>query len=187
MKNTTIKTVLESTSIRLEQAAASHKTAAEEMKYEFFACGEPIINGSALLDQLPFDIWLRHTEENFDPETVQKDWAVSTTFFAIRQSDGKLLGMIDVRHELSVPFLQEYGGHIGYAVRPTERKKGYATEMLQLALSYCARLNIPVVRLGCYAENIASVRTIEHCGGTCIEQKTYTDGKPMLIYQINMV
>ena len=59
--------------------------------------------------------------------------------------------------------------------------------MLQLALSYCARLNIPVVQLGCYAENIASVRTIERCGGICIEQKTYTDGRPMLIYQINIM
>lgn len=184
MNSTYTEIVLENNTVRLEQASSYHKIAAEEMKQEFFDNGETIINGSALFDQMPFDEWLINTDRNHNPETVRSDWAVATTFFAFRKSDNKMLGMIDVRHELTVPFLKEYGGHIGYAVRPTERRQGYATQMLSLALSYCRSLNIHTVRLGCYADNNASIRTIEHCGGVCVEQKPYADGKPMLIYQI---
>lgn len=171
--------------IRLEQAALSHRDAAEEMKQEFFDNNENVINGSALFDQMSFDEWLENTDRNHSPETVRSDWAVATTFFAIRQFDDKILGMIDVRHELTVPFLQEYGGHIGYAVRPSERRKGYATRMLKLALSYCCSIGIPAVRLGCYTDNKASIRTIERCGGVCIEEKPYLDGKPMAVFQIS--
>ena len=154
------------------------------MKQEFFDSGENVINGSALFDQMSFDEWLENTDRNHDPKTVRSDWAVATTFFVVRQSDGKMLGMIDVRHELTVPFLQEYAGHIGYAVRPSERRKGYATRMLKLALSYCSSIGIPAVRLGCYADNKASIRTIERCGGVCMEEKPYLDRKPMFVFQI---
>ena len=176
---------IEDDQICLEQAALFHKEAAEEMKKEFFDRGETVINGSALYDQLSFDEWLENTDRNHDPETARSDWAVATTFFALRQSDGKMLGMIDVRHELTVSFLQEYGGHIGYAVRPLERRKGYATRMLKLALSYCHSLGISAVRLGCYTDNKASIRTIERCGGVCIEEKPYLDEKPMMVFQIS--
>lgn len=121
---------------------------------------------------------------NTRPETVREDWAVATTFFAFRLSDGKLLGMIDVRHNLAVPFLKEYGGHIGYAVRPTERRKGYGVRMLRLALDYCRALGIQAARLGCYSDNIPSIRTIERCGGVRMEEKKYLDGKPMDLYEI---
>lgn len=176
---------IEDNHIRLEQAALSHRDAAEEMKQEFFDNNENVINGSALFDQMPFDEWLENTNRNHDPEIVRSDWAVATTFFSIRQSDNKMLGMIDVRHELTVPFLQEYGGHIGYAVRPSERRKGYATRILKLALSYCRSIGIPAVRLGCYTDNMASIRTIERCGGVCIEEKPYLDGKSMFVFQIS--
>ena len=176
---------IEDNQIRLEQAALSHRNAAEEMKHEFFDNNENVINGSALFDQMSFDEWLENTDRNHDPDTVRSDWAVATTFFVVQKSDGKMLGMIDVRHELAVPFLQEYGGHIGYAVRPSERRKGYATRMLKLALSYCCSIGIPAVRLGCYADNKASIRTIERCGGVYIEEKPYLDGKPMVVFQIS--
>ena len=107
---------IEDNHIRLEQAELSHKDTAEEMKQEFFDNDENVINGSALFDQMSFDEWLEKTNQNHDPKTVRGDWAVATTFFAIRQDDDKMLGMIDIRHELAAPFLQEYGGHIGYAV-----------------------------------------------------------------------
>lgn len=176
--------LLSDKSIRLERAMDTHKTAAEEMKQEFFDNGETVINGSALLDQMSFDEWLINTNRNCKPETVRPDWAIATTFFAFRKSDDKMIGMIDVRHELAVPFLQEFGGHIGYSVRPSERRKGYATLMLKLALSYCRSLDIHEVKLGCYADNEPSMRTIERCGGICIEKKSYIDGKLMFIYQI---
>ena len=178
--------VWEEGEIRLEQAAELHRAAAEEMKQEFFQHGEATINGSALFDQLDFDEWLKRANRNHHPETVQTDWAVATTFFAVRKTDGKMLGMLDLRHSLDTPFLKEYGGHIGYAVRPTQRRKGYAVQMLQTALAGCARMGISPVVLGCYADNIASVRTIETCSGVLVEEKPYLDGKLMHCYSIRV-
>ena len=119
-----------------------------------------------------------------DPRKVPDSWSVATTFFAFRRADHRLLGMIDVRHSLCTPFLWEYAGHIGYAVRPSERRKGYARRMLRLALSYCRSSGMTEVRLGCYADNTASVRTIEGCGGHRTEEKPYADGKPMYLYTV---
>ena len=165
----------------------------EEMKPEallyrqehFDAC-ETVINGSALFDKTDsYDEWLNHIQRNSDGATVQPDWVVSSTFFGVRKSDDRIIGMIDIRHTLN-DFLKAYGGHIGYAVRPSERRKGYATEMLWLALDYCRMLGIDKVMLGCYKDNAPSIRTIEKCGGVLEKEMMYTNGKPMLVYWINL-
>ena len=93
--------------------------------------------------------------------------------------------MIDIRHYLN-DFLKEYGGHIGYAVRPSERRKGYATEMLKLAIEYCRSLGIDRVMLGCYKDNMPSIKTIEKNGGALEKEILYLDGKPMLVYWIEL-
>ena len=170
----------------LEEASEKHREAALAFKQEFFDAGETVINGSALLDQMDFDEWLANCIRNSDPATVRDDWAVASTFFAVRPSDGAVVGMIDIRHSLATDFLKQYGGHIGYSVRPTERRRGYATEMLALALERCRELGIASVRLGCYASNEASIRTIMANGGTLIEEKPYLDGIPMHIYSITL-
>ncbi len=168
----------------LEEATEKHREAALTMKQEFLDAGETVMNGSALLDQMEFDEWLANCARNSDPETVRDDWAVASTYFAVRTSDGAVVGMIDVRHSLATELLAQYAGHIGYCVRPTERRRGYATEMLALALDQCRELEIPVVRLGCYASNEASIRTIKANGGVLVEEKPYLDGIPMHVYEI---
>lgn len=168
----------------LEQACRGQKSAAEKFKREFFESGETVINGSALFDQMEFDQWLEVVERNFHPETVADDWVPATTFFGIRKTDQKIIGMIDVRHNLDVKFLKEYGGHIGYAILPSERRKGYAAEMLQLALDYCRSLELKRVMLGCYPDNLGSIRTIEKCGGVHTDTKPYLDGNEIYLYWI---
>ena len=168
----------------LEEAAEKHREAAMALKQEFLDAGEPVMNGSALLDQMEFDEWLANCTRNSSPDTVSSDWAVATTYFAVRASDGTVVGMIDVRHSLATDYLKEYAGHIGYSVRPSLRRRGYATQMLALALEKCRAFGVPVARLGCYASNEASIRTIEANGGTLVEEKPYLDGVPMHIYEI---
>ena len=51
--------------------------------------------------------------------------------------ESKIIGITEIRHSLTTPFLQEYAGHIGYSIRPSYRKKGYGTKLLSLAIDYC--------------------------------------------------
>ncbi|HET7400077.1 MAG TPA: GNAT family N-acetyltransferase [Intrasporangium sp.] len=78
--------------------------------------------------------------------------------------DGRLVGTISLRHELT-DFLLQAGGHIGYAVRPRARRRGVATAALRLALAEAARRGIDPVLVTCESDNVASARTIEACGG----------------------
>lgn len=172
--------------IKLVLPTKEHKTEAEQYKKDFFDAGEFVINGSALFDQMEYDEWLVYTENNRNPQTVKSDWVPADTFFAVHENSGRIVGMIDIRHNLDNDFLASYGGHIGYSVRPGERQKGYATEMLRQALVYAGKLGLSKVMLGCRSDNLASRRTIEACGGTLTEVKPYRDGDRMNVYWITL-
>ncbi len=173
--------------IELRFPAIEHESRAEEFKNEFFQNGETVINGSSLYDQMAFQDWLVAVKNNANAETASKDWVVTTAFLAFRKSDNSVVGIIDIRHSIDHPFLAQYGGHIGYAVRPSERRKGYATQMVNLALDYAKSIGLQKVMLGCYTDNTASVKTILNCGGVLTKTKPYADGKPMNIYWIDIV
>ena len=77
--------------------------------------------------------------------------------------------MLNIRHDLSDELVQKYG-HIGYGVRPSERRKGYANKMLAYALKECKKLGLNTVILGCYKQNIGSAKTILKNGGRLIRE-----------------
>lgn len=99
-----------------------------------------------------------------DPETVPSHLVPSTQFLFIRKNDNKLVGMIQVRHYFN-DFLEKYAGHIGYSVRPSERRKGYAKKMLQMTLPFCREFGIHKVLIACIDGNMGSEKTILANGG----------------------
>lgn len=111
-------------------------------------------------------------------------FGVPATLFFFIDWEGILWG-IQIRHHINHPNLMEYGWHIGYGIRPSERRKWYATKMLELALVEVKKLWIDRVLLGCYDDNIASQKTIENNGGI-FERYTEFEGKKSRRYWIEL-
>ena len=108
------------------------------------------------------------------------------TYFLIRKNDNKLIGMINIRHHLS-PKMLVHGGHIGYGVRPSERRKGYNKINLYLGLiKALEEFNLDKVMLDCDVKNLGSDKTIQALGGV-LERTDIDDydGALTNVYWIN--
>ena len=133
----------------------------EIIKYKEESLAEsPIINGSAGLDRFSsIEIWFEELKKRSCEDTVPEGLVPSSTYLGVREKDNYIVGMIDIRHYLN-EYLTQVGGNIGYGVRKTERNKGYAKQMLKLALEKCKELKIKKVLITCDEDNIASEKVI---------------------------
>lgn len=133
----------------------------EIIKYKEESLAEsPVINGSAGLDRFSsIEVWLEELKKRSCEDTVPKGLVPSSTYLAVSEKDNYIVGMIDIRHYLN-EYLTQVGGNIGYGVRKTERNKGYAKQMLKLALEKCKELKIKKVLITCDEDNIASEKVI---------------------------
>lgn len=75
------------------------------------------------------------------------------------------MGIIDLRHHIDHPILGTWGGHTGYSVRPSERGKGYATQMLRLNMEKAKEMGLQKLLVTCNEKNPASEKVILKCGG----------------------
>lgn len=154
--------------LKLELPTMERKHEAIQFIEEFLEYNSEI-NGTGGLDTSDYDKWLIKTLNSHNEVDVPEDKVGASTYFAIDEND-KIVGMVNIRHWLN-QFLIEHGyGHIGYSVRPLERRKGYATQILGLALEVCKTLGIKDVHVGCYANNIGSRKTIEHYNPTLLRE-----------------
>ena len=149
---------------------------------EHHDCGESSISASLGLSSSEYNEWVDTIHRS--ATEGQPPWGKSTLFLCF---DGnRLIGLVSIRYELPADLSNQIGD-IGYGVRPSERQKSYATEMLGYALSMCRQIGLNQVILGCYKDNIASAATIRKNGGILVaENDNYRAGRISQYYRIKL-
>lgn len=128
-----------------------------------------------------FDFYL----ENLEIKNEIDNHVPDSTFFCLDLDRHIFVGAVNIRHYLNESLLLS-GGHIGAGIRPSERRKGYATAMIKLALEECKKLGILKVLMTCDKDNIGSAKSIIKNGG--VLENTFISSKGIEVerYWINL-
>lgn len=138
---------------------------------EWKASGEDMIPWVIEKDPTDFQGMVQFLLNNEKGNNLPEGWVRDSTYWLVNESN-RILGAVNIRHALTERLLN-CGGHIGYGVRPSERRKGYATKILAMSLEKTRELGIEKVLVVCDAINTASERTILKNGGK--EDASFTE------------
>lgn len=130
---------------------------------EWESTDERIVPNSSKRDNMIFKELINKWGE-YESENIYDKGLVPSSIYFLVNEDKKIYGVIDIRHDLN-DYLSQYGGHIGYGVRPSQRRKGYASQMLTLALPIAKELGINNALITCDKNNTGSAKTIINNGG----------------------
>lgn len=125
--------------------------------------GEKIVPMASARAEISFDDFLKRMRERETDKVREKGLVPATLYFLVDEKN-KICGALDIRHELN-EYLEKFGGHIGYGIAPSERKKGYGKIQLKLALEKVKKIGLKKILITCDDNNIGSAKTIEACGG----------------------
>lgn len=168
--------------LKLVKLEEKYKKQLFEMMDEWDSSGEKIIPYAIRkADYHNFDIY----KESIEVKEETKNSVPDSTYFALDIERDIFVGAVNIRHYLNDQLLLN-GGHIGDGVRPSERRKGYATEMIRLALEECRKLGIDRVLMVCYKDNISSAKSIINNGGVLENEIPAENGKIDQRYWISL-
>lgn len=157
--------------LKLVKASKEYRTQITEMLDEWYASGEKIIPYTIRrLDYRDFEYYCA----NLEVKDTSSGLVPDSTFFCLDEDRDIMVGVVNIRHYLNEALLQS-GGHIGDGVRPSERRKGIATQMIGLALQECKKLGIDRVLMVCDKDNVGSAKSIMNNGGV-LENEVVVDG-----------
>lgn len=154
----------------------NYEAKAKEFIAEFYEYSSEIAGSGSLdryLKEATYDEWLEKVFSYIDIANVPEDKIPGLTYFFVREEDDRIVGMINIRLSLN-EFLRNEAGHIGYCIRPAERKKGYGTALLRAGLAVCRRVDISEVIVTCDKINLGSAGVIQNCGGI-LEAELYSE------------
>lgn len=145
-----------------------------DYKHEMIINGDSSLSGCGGLDkQDNYDDWIEVINSYSNKENLAKGYVEGSQWLLVNTETNRVLGFVNIRHYLN-DFLIQFGGHIGYSIRPSERRKGYAKLQLELALEYLKTLGVEKALVTCDVDNIGSYKTIEACGGL-LENVLYSE------------
>ncbi len=152
------------TGLHLVKPAAEYAEEIRAYRQEFMDTGGEF-HGDCALQHFDDPLsWLSYNRALENHEIAASSWTAYDQYLCVRADDERVVGMINFRRTDDAA-LGEYAGEIGFSVRPSERRKGYAKAMLKECLSKCAARGIESAVLTCNRANQASRRTILACGG----------------------
>jgi len=155
---------VESDILTLRKVLPSDLDAIREYREEFLAHGDSMDGCSNLRRFEQMEDWYDWIRKAEHPDTCPPNWVPDTQYISVRNSDGRIIGMLDIRHTLNEACLNLFG-NIGYSIRASERGKGYSIQQLRLALVICKSMDMSKILISCHKENIPSAKTILHNGG----------------------
>ncbi|ALQ69103.1 GNAT family N-acetyltransferase [Bacillus thuringiensis] len=146
--------------------------------------GETMIPWVITKDPSNFPAMVQELLDAHNGINLPESWVPDSTYWLVTDNN-RIVGAVNIRHSLT-EHLFNAGGHIGYGIRPSERRKGYATKLLELSLEKTKELNITRALVVCDEVNSASEKTILHNGGFRDDDFTEEDGNVVRRFWIKL-
>lgn len=152
--------------------------------HEWLDSGEEMVPWVIEKDPSNFKQMVQSLLDNEKGVNLAEGWVPDSTYWLVNH-DRRIVGAVNIRHQLTERLLNS-GGHIGYGIRPSDRRKGYATKLLALSLEKAKELGLNKVLVVCDKTNLGSLKVIVNNVGTPDSDFIEDNGNTIKRFWINL-